>query len=145
MLTCPSDQKANQSFFFLSPSKTNTNNRQQTPPRSPEDPKKTPKEDTMGSQDASRSLWVFGYGSLCWHPGFQHGASAVGHIEHYVRRFWQGNSTHRGIPGKVGEGFPFGVCLLLVFVYVFLKGGGVVCVFFLFLGRSVSIFCCCCC
>lgn len=57
----------------------------------------------MGSQDASRSLWVFGYGSLCWHPGFQHGASAVGHIEHYVRRFWQGNSTHRGIPGKPGR------------------------------------------
>ncbi|XP_071535248.1 putative glutathione-specific gamma-glutamylcyclotransferase 2 [Panulirus ornatus] len=56
----------------------------------------------MGSQE-TRSLWIFGYGSLCWHPGFQFGASAVGYIRHYVRRFWQGNSTHRGVPSKPGR------------------------------------------
>ncbi|KAK8731512.1 hypothetical protein OTU49_007642 [Cherax quadricarinatus] len=51
----------------------------------------------------TRSLWVFGYGSLCWHPGFQFGASTVGYIRHYVRRFWQGNSTHRGTVTKPGR------------------------------------------
>lgn len=55
---------------------------------------------TMAKQE-NTSLWVFGYGSLCWHPGFQFGASSVGYIKNYVRRFWQGNSTHRGVPGKV--------------------------------------------
>lgn len=54
-----------------------------------------------GQQQESRSLWVFGYGSLCWMPGFQFGASSVGYIRNYVRRFWQGNTTHRGTASKV--------------------------------------------
>lgn len=71
-----------------------------------------------GQQQESRSLWVFGYGSLCWMPGFQFGASSVGHIKNYVRRFWQGNTTHRGTPNKPGrvatlveesEGYTWGV------------------------------------
>ena len=49
------------------------------------------------------SLWVFGYGSLVWKPGFQHGQTAVGHIEGLARRFWQGNETHRGTPGRPGR------------------------------------------
>ena len=68
--------------------------------------------------DSNGSLWVFGYGSLCWHPGFQTTSSSVGYVRNYVRRFWQGNTTHRGMPGKVSQmksfrdlrrfGLPFG-------------------------------------
>ncbi|TDG49289.1 hypothetical protein AWZ03_004378 [Drosophila navojoa] len=48
--------------------------------------------------------WVFGYGSLCWYPGFTYTKCITGYIRGYVRRFWQGNVTHRGTeeaPGRV--------------------------------------------
>lgn len=48
-------------------------------------------------------LWVFGYGSLCWNPGFEFKKSMTGFIKGFGRRFWQGNATHRGTIEKVFE------------------------------------------
>lgn len=49
----------------------------------------------------TKSLWVFGYGSLCWNPGFAFDKAVMGHIQGYSRKFWQGNNTHRGTEQKV--------------------------------------------
>lgn len=49
----------------------------------------------------SKALWVFGYGSLCWRPGFEFDKAVVGYVQGYSRKFWQGNNTHRGTEEKV--------------------------------------------
>lgn len=59
---------------------------------------------TDNDHDDMKELWVFGYGSLCWYPGFEYSKCVTGYIRGYVRRFWQGNTTHRGTterPGRV--------------------------------------------
>lgn len=48
-------------------------------------------------------LWIFGYGSLCWRPGFKYDRAVTGHIKGYARKFWQGNTTHRGTTDKPGR------------------------------------------
>lgn len=58
------------------------------------------KMEDMG-QEELQSLWVFGYGSLCWNPGFEFRKSLTGHIKGFARRFWQGNTQHRGTDEKV--------------------------------------------
>ena len=57
------------------------------------------------------TLAVFGYGSLIWRPGFQYAEKESGSINGYERRFWQGNVTHRGVPGMVS------LFILLTFKY----------------------------
>lgn len=46
-------------------------------------------------------FWVFGYGSLCWNPGFDFKDSMVGYVQGFSRKFWQGNIAHRGTKEKV--------------------------------------------
>lgn len=58
----------------------------------------------MKTQDFIReksNLWIFGYGSLVWKPGFDYKRSKVGHIQGYKRRFWHGDVLYRGDKDKV--------------------------------------------
>ncbi|KAF0044461.1 hypothetical protein F2P81_003619 [Scophthalmus maximus] len=46
------------------------------------------------------SLWIFGYGSLVWKPGFAYKRSTIGHIRGFKRRFWHGDDFYRGDKDK---------------------------------------------
>ncbi len=47
-------------------------------------------------------LWVFGYGSLMWHPGFAHEDRLIATLPGYHRSFCMRSIHHRGTPEAPG-------------------------------------------
>lgn len=52
--------------------------------------------------DHNGDLWVFGYGSLLWHPGFAHVETVLARLPDYRRSFCMWSIHHRGTPERPG-------------------------------------------
>jgi cation transport regulator ChaC len=52
---------------------------------------------------AAVPVWIFGYGSLLFRPGFPHEARLPAYLPGYARRFHQGSPDHRGTPERLGR------------------------------------------
>lgn len=52
--------------------------------------------------DDNGALWVFGYGSLMWHPGFAHTEAVPARLTGFRRGFLMRSIHHRGTPERPG-------------------------------------------
>jgi glutathione-specific gamma-glutamylcyclotransferase len=49
------------------------------------------------------TLWIFGYGSLIWRPGFDFEERCAAVVSGFERRLDQGSPDHRGTPARLGR------------------------------------------
>ncbi|PSC76984.1 cation transport regulator 2 [Micractinium conductrix] len=60
--------------------------------------------DGAGPPEHYEREWIFGFGSLIWHPGVPVAESVKPcFVEGYRRVFWQGSTDHRGTPAAPGR------------------------------------------
>ena len=51
---------------------------------------------------SSQAVWVFGYGSLMWNPGFEHEEREIARLDGFSRSFCMHSIHHRGTPEEPG-------------------------------------------
>lgn len=54
------------------------------------------------TREIAHDLWIFGYGSLMWRPGFAYEEKARARVEGYSRSFCVYSVHHRGVEGQPG-------------------------------------------
>ena len=64
--------------------------------------RRTEADRAAAARDPDHAIWVFGYGSLMWRPGFRHAEAAGAVLDGYARSFCIWSEHHRGTPERRG-------------------------------------------
>ena len=60
------------------------------------------KRELLATIPADRDIWIFGYGSLMWNPGFDHAEARPAHLPGWKRSFCVYSHRYRGTPENPG-------------------------------------------